>query len=63
MTVFDGSLTSAASEAIVLLVPEQALHAVRRLSILDSRMQFVPAGFKVPLKVDIKTGRTWADCK
>ncbi len=26
-------------------------------------METVPAGFAVPLKVDIKTARTWADCK
>jgi DNA polymerase I-like protein with 3'-5' exonuclease and polymerase domains len=26
-------------------------------------MESVPAGFTVPLKVDIKTGRTWAECK
>jgi hypothetical protein len=26
-------------------------------------LEAVPAGFTVPLKVEVKTGRTWADCK
>jgi DNA polymerase I-like protein with 3'-5' exonuclease and polymerase domains len=26
-------------------------------------LEATPAGFTVPLKVNIKTGRTWADCK
>jgi hypothetical protein len=26
-------------------------------------LESTPAGFTVPLKVEVKTGRTWADCK
>jgi DNA polymerase I-like protein with 3'-5' exonuclease and polymerase domains len=26
-------------------------------------MEAIPAGFAVPLKVEVKAGRTWADCK
>ena len=26
-------------------------------------MERLPAGFAVPLNVEIKTGRTWAECK
>ncbi len=31
--------------------------------IVTAAMESAPAAFTVPLKVDIKTGRTWADCK
>jgi len=31
--------------------------------IVQQAMKNTPAGFAVPLKVDIKIGRTWADCK
>jgi len=31
--------------------------------IVRDAMETLPDGFAVPLKVDIKTGRTWADYK
>ncbi len=31
--------------------------------IIVAAMEAVPTGFTVPLKVEIKTGRTWAECK
>jgi DNA polymerase I-like protein with 3'-5' exonuclease and polymerase domains len=31
--------------------------------IVQYAMETLPEGFTVPLKCDIYTGRTWADCK
>jgi DNA polymerase I-like protein with 3'-5' exonuclease and polymerase domains len=31
--------------------------------IVVAAMESVPAGFTVPLKVEVKAGRTWAECK
>jgi DNA polymerase I-like protein with 3'-5' exonuclease and polymerase domains len=31
--------------------------------IVQYAMETLPEGFTVPLKVDIHTGRAWADCK
>jgi DNA polymerase I-like protein with 3'-5' exonuclease and polymerase domains len=40
---------------------------VRRLTrtrqIVTAMMESLPAGFSVPLKVEVTTGRTWAECK
>ena len=38
-------------------------HAAQRLSKLESQIGSVPASFTVPLKVEVKAGRTWAECK
>ncbi len=32
-------------------------------STVQAAMETLPAGFTVPLTVEVKTGRTWADCK
>jgi len=31
--------------------------------IVFAAMEAMPTGFAVPLKVELKIGRTWADCK
>jgi DNA polymerase I-like protein with 3'-5' exonuclease and polymerase domains len=40
---------------------------VRRLTrtrqIVAAAMESMPDGFSVPLKVEVKMGRTWAECK
>jgi DNA polymerase I-like protein with 3'-5' exonuclease and polymerase domains len=46
----------------LLLAPPEPLVEEARQSVRDA-METPPDGFVLPLKVDIKTGRTWADCK
>jgi DNA polymerase-1 len=46
----------------VLLETRVDLVEETRRTVVEA-MEAVPAGFSVPLKVDIKTGRTWAECK
>ena len=48
-------------DSLLYEVPQELLEETRR--IVQEEMEAVPAGFTVPLKIDIKTGRTWADCK
>ena len=48
-------------DSVLLSVPTELVQETRR--IVREVMEAVPAGFAVPLKIDIKTGRTWADCK
>ena len=48
-------------DSILLEVPANLVEATCQT--VTNAMQVAPAGFNVPLKVDIKTGRTWADCK
>jgi len=48
-------------DSILLCVPEGLVEEAR--SIVQAAMETPPAGFSVPLKVEIKTGRTWAECK
>jgi hypothetical protein len=31
--------------------------------LVKDAMESLPAGFSVPLNVEVKAGRTWADCK
>ena len=48
-------------DSILLSVPTALVHETRQ--IVRDAMEMLPAGFMVPLKADIHTGRTWADCK
>jgi DNA polymerase-1 len=48
-------------DSVLLELPEGLVEETRRIVI--EAMEDVPAGFTVPLKVEVKTGRTWADCK
>lgn len=48
-------------DSVLLEVPEGL--AVETSQIVSDAMEAAPTGFTAPLKVDIKTGRTWADCK
>ena len=47
--------------ACCLEVPEGLVEETRQIVV--EAMESTPAGFNVPLKVEVKTGRTWADCK
>ncbi len=42
-------------------VPTELVEETRRIVV--AAMEAVPEGFSVPLKVDIKMGRTWAECR
>jgi DNA polymerase I-like protein with 3'-5' exonuclease and polymerase domains len=48
-------------DSVLLEVPESLTEETRRVVV--AAMEAVPEGFSVPLKVDVKAGRTWADCK
>jgi DNA polymerase-1 len=48
-------------DSILLEAPAARVEETRR--IVAEAMEAVPAGFVVPLRVEVKTGRTWADCK
>ena len=48
-------------DSVLLEMPEALIEETR--SIVRDAMETPPDCFVVPLKVDIKTGRTWADCK
>ena len=48
-------------DSVLLEVPETMVEETRQ--IVAATMEAAPAGFGVPLRVDIHTGRTWADCK
>jgi hypothetical protein len=41
--------------------PTELVEETRQIVV--AAMESLPAGFAVPLKVEIKTGRTWAECK
>ena len=47
-------------DSVLLQVPESLVEETQQ--IVKEAMESVPEGFTVPLKVDVKTGRTWADC-
>jgi DNA polymerase-1 len=51
----------AVHDSVLLEVPANLVEA--SCEIVTKAMQAAPAGFTVPLKVDMKVGRTWADCK
>ena len=48
-------------DSVLLEVPEGLVEETRR--IVSTAMESRPHGFSVPLKVEVKTGRTWAECK
>lgn len=48
-------------DSVLLEVPEHLAESVRSRTI--EAMETLPAGFTVPLKVDVRCGRTWAECK
>jgi DNA polymerase I-like protein with 3'-5' exonuclease and polymerase domains len=48
-------------DSVLFEVPTELVEETRRIVV--EAMESTPAGFTVPLKVGIKTGRTWADCK
>jgi DNA polymerase-1 len=48
-------------DSVLLELPEGLVEDTRQ--IVREAMEAVPASFSVPLKVEIKTGRTWAECK
>jgi DNA polymerase I-like protein with 3'-5' exonuclease and polymerase domains len=48
-------------DSVLLAVPEPLVEGTRQVVV--EVMESTPVGFAVPLKVDIHTGATWADCK
>jgi DNA polymerase-1 len=48
-------------DSVLLEVPSGLVEETRRIVV--AAMESVPNGFTVPLRIDIHTGRTWADCK
>ncbi len=47
--------------SVLLEVPERMVEETRQIVV--AAMEAAPAGFTVPLKIEIQTGKTWADCK
>ncbi len=48
-------------DSVLLSVPDSMAEETCR--IVREAMETLPAGFPVPLKVEVRTGRTWAECK
>jgi DNA polymerase I len=48
-------------DSVLLCVPETMVEETRRIVV--EAMEALPGGFTVPLKVEVKIGRTWADCE
>jgi DNA polymerase-1 len=48
-------------DSVLLEMPVTLAEETRK--IVRDAMETAPAGFAVPLNVEIKTGRTWAECK
>ena len=48
-------------DSVLLEVPATLVDETQQ--IVTAAMETIPTGFSVPLKVEVKTGRTWADCK
>ena len=48
-------------DSALLEVPAEMVDETSQ--VVRDAMETLPEGFTVPLKVDIKTGRTWADYK
>jgi hypothetical protein len=48
-------------ELFALELPAELVDETRRVVV--AAMESVPDGFSVPLKVEVKVGRTWAECK
>ncbi len=48
-------------DSVLLEVPVTVVEETRQ--IVTATMETLPDGFSVPLKVKVKSGKTWADCK
>ena len=48
-------------DSVLLEVPTPLVEQTSQ--IVREAMESTPAGFAVPLKVEVKAGRTWAECK
>jgi len=48
-------------DSVLLEVPVALVEETRR--IVRDAMETLPEGFTVPLKIDIKAGKTWAECR
>jgi DNA polymerase-1 len=48
-------------DSLLLEVPEAQVEETQQLVV--EAMESTPADFSVPLKVEVKTGRTWSGCK
>ena len=48
-------------DSVLLEVPEGQIEEARRVVV--EALETTPTDFGVPLKVEVKTGRTWAECK
>ena len=48
-------------DSVLLEVPEGLVEEPRK--IVQDAMETLPDGFSVPLKIEVKTGRTWAECR
>jgi DNA polymerase I-like protein with 3'-5' exonuclease and polymerase domains len=48
-------------DSVLLQVSEPLIERTRQ--IVTDAMESLPEGFCVPLKVKVRTGRTWADCQ
>jgi DNA polymerase I len=48
-------------DSVLLEVPEQRVEEVRQQ--VAEVMELSPSGFAIPMKVDVKVGSTWAECK
>ena len=48
-------------DSVLLKCRQELVEETQRIVV--AAMESRPAGFSVPLKVEVKTGRTWADCK
>ena len=48
-------------DSVLCEVPAGLVEETSRIE--KEAMEAVPAGFAAPLKVEVKSGRTWADCK
>jgi DNA polymerase I-like protein with 3'-5' exonuclease and polymerase domains len=48
-------------DSVLLEVPKGLVEETGQ--VVTTAMEAVSARFTVPMKVEIRTGRTWADCK
>ena len=48
-------------DSVLLELPQALVKETRRIVV--EAMEAAPSSFAVPLRVDVKTGRIWADCK
>ena len=48
-------------DSVLLEVPSSLVEETRKIVV--EAMESTPVGFTVPLKVEVKSGRTWAGCK